>query len=271
VVVAGSVRPAPAAAAFDPGLTGCRALVVGAGQGIGLETAALLARLGARVGIVDLDGERIASAVSGLPGAGHAGFTADVRRRDEVGSLTEQVADRLGEVDVLVNVVGLGGPAREFAALDESVWDDVIEVNLRQQFLVARAFVPGMLARGRGSVVVVSSINATMSSPLRAAYGVAKAGLDSLVRTLAIEAAPHGVRVNSVRPGATASPRRRHLAEGELGALYRREIPLGRVAQPADVANAVVFLASDLAGHITGASLVIDGGATVRYSQPAGN
>jgi 3-oxoacyl-[acyl-carrier protein] reductase len=271
VVVGGPVRVAPAPAAFDPGLAGRRALVVGAGQGIGLETAMLLAGLGAEVGLVDVDAERAAAARSRLPGDGHRAFRADVRRRDDVAVLAEQVASELGEVDVLVNVVGIGGPACEFAALDEPLWDEVLDLNLRQQFLVARVFLPGMLARRRGSIVVVSSINATMSSPLRAAYGVAKAGLDSLVRTVAIEAASAGVRVNSVRPGATASPRRRHLAEGELGVLYRREIPLGRVAEPVDVANAVVFLASDLARHITGTSLVIDGGSTVKYSQPAGN
>jgi len=271
VVLAGPVRAAPAPAAFDPGLTGRRALVVGAGQGIGLETAVLLAGLGADVGAVDVDAERATAARSRLPGEGHRAFAADVRRRDDVAALTDRVASDLGEIDVLVNAVGIGGPACEFASLDDQVWDDVLDVNLRQQFLVMRTFLPGMVARRRGSIVVVSSINAMASSPLRAPYGVAKAGLDSLVRTIAIEAAPAGVRVNSVRPGATATPRRRHLVEGDLGELYRREIPLGRVAEPIDVANAVVFLASDLARHITGASLVIDGGSTIRYSQPAGN
>lgn len=266
-----SLRDAPAVGVFDPGLAGRRAVVIGGGQGIGLETASLLGKVGAHVGVVDLDAERAGSALAVLKGSGHAAFGADVRSRAEVESLTEQVRTDLGELDVLVNVVGIGGPAGEVSTLDESVWDEVLAVNLRQQFLVARAFAPGMLARGRGSIVVVSSINAIMSSPLRAAYGAAKAGLDSLVRTLAIEAGPSGVRVNSVRPGATASPRRLHLAEGELGAQYRREIPLGRVAEPADVANAVVFLASDLARHVTGTSLVVDGGSTVRYSQPAGN
>lgn len=265
------MREAPAPAAFDPGFVGRRALVVGGGQGIGAETATLLALLGARVGVVDVDAVRAETVTRQLSGPGHGAFTADVRRRDAVAALADDVHTRLGEIDVLVNVVGIGGPAGEVTALDEQVWDEVLDLNLRQQFLVARVFAAGMAERGRGSVVVVSSINATASSPLRAAYGAAKAGLDSLVRTLAVELAPHRVRVNSVRPGAVASPRRRHLAEGELGALYRREIPLGRVAEAVDVANAVVFLASDLARHVTGTSLVIDGGSTIRYSQPAGN
>lgn len=264
-------RRAVGAEVFDPGLSGRHALVVGAGQGIGLATARLLAGLGARVGLVDVDADRAGAALEHLDGPGHLALGADVRRPEEVTRLASRVAEEAGPLDVLVNVVGIGGPAGPTVEMTESVWDEVLELNLRQQFLVARAFLPAMQARGRGSVVAVSSINATMSSPLRAAYGVAKAGLDSLVRTLAIEAAPSGVRVNAVRPGATASPRRAHLAAGELGALYRREIPLGRVAEPTDVANAVVFLASDLAGHITGTSLVIDGGSTIRYSQPAGN
>ena len=257
--------------AFDPGLRGATALVVGAGPGIGLETAQLLAGLGARVGVVDIDVERAKSGCDQLTGSGHRAFVADVRRPHEVNALAGEVSAELGDVDVLVNVVGIGGPPAAIATMEEQTWSQLLDLNLNHHFLVCRALLPGMLERKRGSIVAVSSINATMSSPLRAAYGVAKAGLDSFIRTLAIEAAPFGVRANSVRPGSTLTPRRRHLAEGELGELYRQEIPLGRVADPVDVANAVVFLASDLARHITGAHLVIDGGSTIRYSQPAGN
>ena len=261
----------PLRPAFDPGLAGRRAVVVGVGPGIGLETARLLAAVGAQVGVVDVDGERAEAACELLPGSGHVAFTADVRRSEAVTDLVRQVGGALGPPDVLVDVVGIGGPPHGVAELPDQVWDDVLDLNLRQQFLVLRGFFAGMVERGRGSIVAVSSINAVMSSPLRAAYGVAKAGLDSLVRTLAIEGAPAGVRANSVRPGSTLTPRRLHLAEGELGELYRREIPLGRIAEPVDVANGIVFLAGDLARHVTGTSLVIDGGSTVRYSQPAGN
>ena len=261
----------PATPVFDTGLAGRRAVVVGVGPGIGLETARLLAALGARVGVVDVDGERSEAARELLAGPGHVAFTADVRRSEAVDALVRHVERALGPPEVLVDVVGIGGPAHAVAELPEQVWDDVLDINLRQQFLVLRGFYAGMVQRERGSIVAVSSINAVMSSPLRAAYGVAKAGLDSLVRTLAIEGAAAGVRTNSVRPGSTLTPRRLHLAEGELGELYRREIPLGRLAQPVDVANAIVFLASDLARHVTGTSLVVDGGSTVRYSQPAGN
>jgi len=258
-------------AAFDPGLRGRRALVVGVGPGIGLETARLLQRVGATVGLVDVDLSRAEAARGALDGPGHRAFEADVRDAQAVSRLVDEVDATLGPVDVLVNVVGIGGPPAPVGGIGADAFDEVLDVNLRQQFLVANAFLPGMIAREHGSIVVVSSINATASSPQRAVYGIAKAGLDSLVRTIAIEGAPHGVRANSVRPGATRTPRRQHLAEGELGELYRREIPTGRLGEPVDVANLVVFLASDLARHITGVHVTIDGGSTIRYSQPSGN
>lgn len=267
----GTPQGSTSAGSFDPGLAGRAALVVGAGSGIGRETASLLSRVGARVGVVDIEPGRVKDTVAALDGSGHAAFVADVRRSEQVRRLAEQVGEELGDVDVLVNAVGIGGPAAPVTSVEENVWDDLLDINLRQQFLVARAFFPAMTRRRRGSLVAISSVNAITSSPLRVAYGVAKAGLDSLIRTLAIEGAPFGVRANSVRPGATLTPRRLHLGQGELGELYRREIPLGRIAEPIDVANAVVFLASDLARHITGESLVIDGGSSITYCQPAGN
>jgi NAD(P)-dependent dehydrogenase (short-subunit alcohol dehydrogenase family) len=265
-------QDAGAAAGWDPALDGRTALVVGCGPGIGLESARLLDDLGATLALVDLDATRAEAARNELAGEReHRAFSADVRDRADVDRLHDEVVASVGAIDVLVNVVGIGGPAAPVSELDAEVWDDVLAINLRQQFLVARAFFPDMVAHGAGSVVVISSINALTSSPLRAAYGVAKAGLDSLVRTLAIEGAPSGVRVNAISPGVTLTPRRQHLAEGELGVLYRQEIPLGRLAEPRDVANCVVFLASDLARHVTGQSLVVDGGSTIRYPQPAGN
>jgi 3-oxoacyl-[acyl-carrier protein] reductase len=257
--------------AFDPGLGGRRALVVGVGPGIGLETARLLDQLGCTIGLVDIDLTRAETARSALGNHGHHTFMADVRDAEAVASLVTAVNAQLGPVDVLVNVVGIGGPAAAVADMEPDSFDEVLGLNLRQQFLVANGFLPGMIDRKHGSIVVISSINATASSPQRAAYGIAKAGLDSLVRTMAIEGAPHGVRANSVRPGATRTPRRQHLSEGALGELYQREIPIGRLGEPIDVANLVVFLASDLARHITGVHVTIDGGSTIRYSQPAGN
>lgn len=256
---------------FDPGLAGKRALVIGSGPGIGLETVRILAGLGATVGAVDLNFASARDAVTDLPGTGHLAFECDVLEESAVEQLKQRVDESFSIPDILVNVVGIGGPPYALKDTPTGVWDDMVGINLRQQFVVARTFLSPMIERGSGSLVLISSINAQQSSPLRSPYGVAKAGLDSLVRSMAIEGAAHGVRVNSVRPGSTRTPRREHLARGQLGELYRQEIPIGRLAEPVDVANVVVFLASNLARHITGEHVTVDGGSTIRYSQPVGN
>lgn len=255
---------------FDTGLSGKRILVVGAGPGIGRQTALTAATLGAEVGAVDLHEERAMGTVESLAGSGHRHFAADVTDARKVGRLGREVRGAWSGIDVLIDVVGNGGPAGASHELSVDDWDTQFAINLRQQFLLIREFLPDMIRRGSGAIVAISSINATSSSPLRAAYGASKAALDSLIRSVAIEGAPHRVRANSVRPGATLTPRRQHLAQGQLGALYRREIPLGSLGAAQDVANVAIFLASDLARHITGQHIVVDGGSTVRYSQPAG-
>ncbi|MFI6344182.1 SDR family NAD(P)-dependent oxidoreductase [Streptomyces sp. NPDC050560] len=258
---------------LDPGLAGSRAVVFGVGPGIGLECVRLLAALGADVACVDVEPDRAAEAAAALaeyPGSGTP-LTCDVRRPEQVGRVVDETVAALGGIDVMINVVGHGGPAGPVAEMPDDVWRDVRTLNLDQHFLVAREVLRPMVARRRGSIVLISSINAFGSSPLRAAYGVAKAGIVSMARSLAIENAPYGVRVNTVAPGPTRTPRRRHLAEGELADVYRTSIPLGRLAEPYEVARAAVFLASDLAGYVTGETLVMDGGATVKYSVPAGN
>lgn len=258
---------------LDPGLVGAGAIVFGVGPGIGLECARLLCSLGAHVACVDVDGARADAAAEALrpePGAATA-LVCDVRRPDSIRHGVRRAIDALGRLDVVINVVGHGGPAGPVVDITDGVWSDVLEINLDHQFFVAREVLRPMIEARRGSLVFISSVNALASSPLRAAYGVAKAGLVSLARTLAIETAPYGVRVNTVAPGATRTPRRQHLAEGELAAVYRAEIPLGRLAEPIEVARAATFLASDLAGYITGETLVIDGGASVKYCLPAGN
>jgi NAD(P)-dependent dehydrogenase (short-subunit alcohol dehydrogenase family) len=258
---------------LDPGLRGCGAVVFGVGPGIGLECARLLGSLGANVACVDLDTERAEAAAAvlrPLPGKS-AALVCDVRRPESVRRVVDQAVGALGGIDVVINVVGHGGPPGRVVDITDDVWTDMLQINLDHHFVVAREVLRPMIAARRGSLVFISSVNALASSPMRAVYGVAKAGLESLARTLAIETAEYGIRVNTVAPGPTRTPRRRHLAEGDLGALYRSEIPLGRLAEPYEVARAATFLASDLAAYITGETLVIDGGASVKYCLPAGN
>lgn len=258
---------------LDPGLRGAGAIVFGVGPGIGLECARLLCSLGADVACVDIDPARASAAAETLGSqAGAAtGLVCDVLRPESVRSAVDQAIGAFGRLDVAINVVGHGGPAGRVTEITDDVWRDVLKINLDHQFVVAREVLRPMIAARRGSLVFISSVNALASSPMRAVYGVAKAGLVSLAKTLAIETAEFGVRVNTVAPGPTRTPRRRHLAEGELADLYRAEIPLGRLAEPYEVARAATFLASDLAAYITGETLVIDGGASVKYPLPAGN
>ncbi|MQA08942.1 MAG: SDR family oxidoreductase [Pseudonocardiaceae bacterium] len=269
----GSSAAVTVPAGLDPGLGGSKAVVFGVGPGIGLECVRLLGSLGASIACVDLDQTRAREAAEELVPCQGAGVpvVCDVRESAGVRRAVGEAVDALGGLDVVLNVVGHGGPAGAVVDMPDEVWSDMLRINLEHQFLVAREVLRPMIAQRRGSIVLISSVNALGSSPLRAAYGVAKAGLVSLARTLAIEAAEYGVRVNTVAPGATRTPRRRHLAEGELAAMYREEIPLGRLAEPHEVARAAMFLASELSSFITGETLVVDGGASVKYCLPAGN
>lgn len=258
---------------LDSGLDGARAIVFGVGPGIGLECVRLLASLGANIACVDIDPNRADSAVQELASCRGNGvaISCDVREPSEVKGVVGEVVSALGGIDTVINVVGHGGPAGPVVDISDKTWTDLMRTNLEHHFFVSREVMRPMIAQRRGTIVLISSVNALASSPQRAVYGVAKAGLVSLARTLAIEAAEYGVRVNTVAPGATRTPRRQHLAAGELAGIYRAEIPLGRLAEPDEIARAATFLASDLSSYITGETLVIDGGASVKYCLPAGN
>jgi len=233
--------------------TGRTALVVGASTGIGLATARRLAAEGARVVGADLDADGAAVAVAGLPGTGHVALGIDVT---STGSVDGAFAT-LDRLDVLVHVAGGDRAHPAFAETDDSVWTDLLELNLLGVVRTCRAGVPLLRASGAGpSVVVVGSVNAAValgSEP----YSAAKAGVVSLVANLAVDLAP-GVRVNAVLP-ATVATRVWDDQPGGAGAL-RVLYPLDRVGRAEDVAGAVTFLASDDAAWVTGHALPVDGG-----------
>ena len=253
---------------------GQKALVTGAGSasGIGFAAARILGELGAEVAIVSTT-ERIFERVRELESQGirAKGYIADLMDRQQVKKLIGQVMEDLGRIDVLVNNAGMVqvGMEEDFSGfLDMSYesWDDSINRNLNITFNVTKEVLPGMVANGYGRIVNTSSVTGSVASnPGEAAYSAAKAGIDGMTKSLAIEFGSKGITVNSGLPGwiGTASQTEAEEAGG-------RNTPIGRSATAEEVANGIVFLASREASYITGVSLVIDGGNTIQeYKGPA--
>ncbi len=243
-------------------LDGRVALVVGAGGGLGRAMAQGLAEAGARVAAADLDaaGARAAATAIGAAGGRAEPFVADVTSADAVERLVGEVEDRLGPLDVLVNSAGITvrGPAAEFAGAD---WDRIIAVNLTGVFLACQAAGRRMLGRGRGSIVNIASIAGQIGLPGTIAYVASKGGVIALTRGLAVEWAGRGVRVNAIAPSwfATALGTLIH-KEPEYARRSMARVPLGRLGEPDELVGAVVYLASDASGMVTGHVLNVDGG-----------
>lgn len=244
-------------------LDGELAVVTGAGKGIGEAIAVALAGAGARVAVTSRraeDAERVASAL----GAEHVGVGMDVSSSTGVDAAVVAIVDALGEPTVLVNNAGVNriGPAETYADDD---WELVVNTNLTGVFRACRAFGSRMLVAGRGTIVNVASIiGPVVGMPGRAAYAASKGGVVGLTRTLGVEWAGRGVRVNAVLPGPVLTPMV-HEAIGR-GIVDPSDVvgrtPAGRFALPEDVARAVVLLCSADAGFVTGQTLVVDGGYT---------
>lgn len=227
---------------------GKRALVTGAGSGIGAAIARRLAGQGAEVIVADLSPEAVAAELNAQA------VVLDVR--DE-----EQVSSAMKDLDVLVNGAGIGSTTNAPETPLE-VWENVMAVNARGTFLCCKHAIPGMVARGGGSIVNIASVAALIGLRNRAAYSASKGAVISLTRALAVDHVADGIRVNAVAPGTVDSPWVRRLIEdvGEsLDALRARQ-PMGRLGTPEEIAEAVTYLAA--AEFVTGSVLVIDGGLT---------
>jgi 2,3-dihydro-2,3-dihydroxybenzoate dehydrogenase len=250
------------------------AVVTGAAQGIGAAVVGALVHEGFRVAATDLNGPGLRDLAAELTGAGHEvhGHVLDVRDTAAVTSTVRLIEESAGPIDLLVNVAGVlhVGPAVDTTDDD---WHAVFDVNATGVFRLSRAVAPYMAARGRGAIVTVASNAAGVPRMGMAAYAASKAAAVHFTRCLGLELAGSGVRCNIVSPGSTDTPMQRAMWTDDTGAaatvagrpeLFKAGIPLGRIADPEDVAAAVVFLASDRARHITMHDLYVDGGATLR-------
>ena len=250
------------------GLAGRVCVVTGAGSGIGRGIALALAREGGRVAVLDLNSGGADSTVSQIKGLGGeaAAFTCDTADASSVASAAAQSAAAFGPCDVLVNNAGILRPgALDMLTLEE--WNKVLSVNLTGYFLCAQSFGRQMRSenggRGHGALVHIASIAAEHATAMAGAYSVAKAGVEMLSRQLAVEWGPHGIRSNAVHPGMILTPMSQAFYD-QPGVSERRSqaVPAGRIGAPEDIAQAVLFLASDRAAYITGQSLTVDGGFT---------
>jgi NAD(P)-dependent dehydrogenase (short-subunit alcohol dehydrogenase family) len=245
-------------------LDGKGAVVVGAGQGIGRQTTHALAQAGARVFCIDNQeslAKEIADEVGGIP------WSCDARERGEVEDAVAAARSELGRIDCLVDIVGMAKYVALLETSDED-WDWTDGMVLRHAFLFSQYAGKAMVEDGGGAMCFVASVSGLTSAPNHAAYGVAKAGLMSLVRSTAVELGPSGVRSNAVAPGMVWTPRISQFVPEELKKRNEENTPLRRVAQPADIAAAALFLVSDLAAYVTGQTLTVDGGVGVKFPYP---
>lgn len=233
-------------------MQGVRALVTGGTAGIGLASARLLARDGADVVVTGRDPVRGAAATGG----GIRFLRADLADLDSLASLVQQI----GDVDVLVNNAATF-PGALTVDQDITSLQNTFDTNVRGTYFLTAGLVAGMLERGRGSIVNVTSMVAVKGVPGASVYSASKAALESLTRTWAVEFGGRGIRVNTVAPGPTRTEG--VLAEwGDTNEELGRTLPLGRTAEPVEIAQAVLFLASPRASFITGTTLHVDGGGT---------
>ena len=244
-------------------LSGQVAIVTGAGRGLGRAIAQTLGAAGAAVACLDVDPETLAETVATVRAAGGSAeaFQCDVTDAQRVNDAVGEVAKTMGGPDILVNNAGITRDSLCMRMKDDQ-WDAVIGVNLRGTFLVTRAVAKPMMKARRGRIINIASVSGMMGNPGQANYSASKAGVIGLTRTVARELAARNITVNAVAPGFIATEMSAALGEEVLEEVKRRT-PLGRLGDPQDVADAVLFLASEAAGFITGHVLTVDGGLTV--------
>src|SRR5581483_6125037 len=236
------------------------ALVTGGAQGIGRAVAACLVAEGARVVLLDFDGEATERAAAEL---GCIAVVGDVSRREDVQRAVATCLERCGSLDVVSANAGVAA-VEPFLDTGDATWDRIIAVNLAGAFRTIQEAALAMRDGGGGSIVVTTSTNAFWPETGTSPYTASKHGLLGLVRNAALDLGRYGIRVNAVAPGIVRTRLARFLTEDPIeGPKYLENVPLGRFAEPEDIAKAILFLASDDARYITGEQLVVDGGVSV--------
>lgn len=241
-----------------------RAVVTGGGGSIGASTALLLARRGFAVGVLDCDGDACDAVAGQIVSAGGKAIAlaADTTDEDGLHDARAQFEHRFGPATALVNIAGVAHAA-PFDELDSATWDRVVAVNLSGTVIATRVFSAGMRRAGFGRIVMMATMSAVLANAGQVAYGASKGGVLSLTSSLAVEFGSSGVTVNAVCPGAVATPAALRILTQEQRHERERRIPVGRLAEPDDVANAIGFLVADESSYITGLALHVDGGLHV--------
>ena len=243
-------------------LKGRVAVVTGSGRGIGKALALGLAQAGADVVVLArtaADIEQTAAEIQSLGGKALA-VPTDVRVADQIDNMVKTALQEFGRIDILVNNAGASFFAPTLS-LSEGGWDALVRENLKTPFLCGKAVAPAMIKQGKGSIINISSTEGMRSAATCAAYAAAKAGVINLTRSLAVEWAPHHIRVNVICPGFIENPGLPQALE-QFPALQERfsKIPLSRMGKQEDIVGAVIYLASDASDYVTGANITIDGG-----------
>jgi NAD(P)-dependent dehydrogenase (short-subunit alcohol dehydrogenase family) len=245
--------------AFD--LTGRCAVITGGAAGIGLACANLLVERGAKVALLDRDPSVVDVAAS--LGSGHLGLVADLRQLESVQAAVDQAVAGLGRIDYLVNSAGVALLDKALE-VSESAWDTTLDINLKASFFVAQACARHMIESGGGRIVNLASQAAVIGLDRHVAYCASKAAVVGMTKVLAMEWAPHGINVNAVSPTIVETALGKKAWAGELGERAKLQIPVGRFAQPEEIAGLVLYLVSDAAKMITGENVVIDGGYSIQ-------
>jgi 3-oxoacyl-[acyl-carrier protein] reductase len=245
-------------------LQGHVALVTGASQGIGRACAVMLAKAGATVALAARNEEKLKEAVAQIEAEGGkaAAFCLDVSSEDAIKSTVKEISARLGKIDILVNNAGITRDTL-LLRMKRADWDDVLTTNLSAPFLLTQAVLSGMLKQRWGRIINIASVVGEMGAPGQANYASSKAGLIGLTLSVAREVASRNITVNAVAPGYIATAMTDVLTDEQKQAVTA-QIPLGRQGSDSDIANAVLFLASNEASYITGHVLDVNGGMLMR-------